>query len=304
MSISKDPYSLYFPIKLGCLKLFAFIDENLHVEDDECISKPHSHHIYELRYIESGECTQLIDGVTFTAQTHDIILVRPGEYHYQKPVLHRPENSQYSIRFRIDEPTSSVPAYQTRALNTFNEILSSTRCVKDEQDILAYMFKRLEFEISEKSYGYIHNLQLLTTLIMTEFIRYTDISIKAIFPPEDIKYRGLMLTKLEQFFSWKYPVNDIKIQDLANDIKISKRHTARVLQQVYGMTFSKKLTEVRIQHAAFQLINTNLTIEEISKKCGFNNSSYFYMSFKKKHGITPSEFRQKNQTASNFNEEI
>ena len=295
MSISKNPFSLYFPVKLGCLKLFAFIDENLHVEGGECFSKPHSHHIYELRYIESGECTQLIDGTPFISKAQDLILVKPDEYHYQKGIDPNGQNSQFSIRFQINHFTAATPAHQSRALKKFCEILDSVRCVRDEKNTLAYPFHRMKYEITEKNDGYIQNLQMLTSLIMTEFIRYSGQNIKAIFPPEDVKYRGLMFTKLEQFFSWKHSDNTVKIQDLADDIKLSKRQTARILQQVYGMSFSGKLTEVRVQHAAYQLIHTDLKIEEISKSCGFNNSSYFFMSFKKKHGVTPSEFRKKNR---------
>lgn len=294
MSISKNPFSLYFPVKLGCLKLLAFIDENLHVEDDECLSKPHSHHIYELRYIESGECTQILNGIPLILAEQNVILVKPDEYHYQKNIDPNNQNSQFSIRFQIENTPAVSAPHQSRALKNLREILDSVRFVKDEKNALTYLFHRIEYEITKKPDGYIQNLQFLTSLIITEFIRYSKKNIKAIFPPEDVKYRGLMFTKLEQFFSWKYSDNTIKIQDLANDIKLSKRHTARILQQVYGMSFSGKLNEVRIQQATYQLIYSDLKIEEISKNCGFSNSSYFFMQFKKSHGVTPAIFRQKN----------
>lgn len=291
MAISKNPFSLYFPTKLGCLNIFIFIDENLFARDEECISRPHSHHTYEIRYNESGYCSQVINGSPLTVQEHEALLVHPGEYHYQPFSETKRTASQYSIRFRIEALPKSAPTYQHTAYRKFLDILEKKRIVFDKKDVFPYLFRSLKNEMLEKEAGYIYNLQLLSTLILTEFIRYTEYPIDAIFPPEDIKYRGLMITKMEQFFSWKY-VDNVKIQDLANDIMVSKRQAARILHQLYGMSFSQKMTEVRLQHAAYQLKNTDLKTEDISERCGFNNSSYFYMSFRKKYNMTPSEFRK------------
>ena len=297
MAISKNPYSLYFPIKLGCLNIFIYIDENLYATDGECCSHPHSHHTYELRYVEQGCCTQVVNGEPQKIREKELLLVRPGEYHYQSP-SNSGGSSQYSLRFRIEGLSQSAPAYQQQAQKAFLGILQTARTVHDAENAFPFLFRSLKNEILEKNTGYIYNLQLLSTLILTEFIRYTDRNIDSIFPPEDIKYRGLLMTKMEQFFSWKY-MNDVKIKDLAEDVMVSERHAARILHQIYGMSFSRKLTEVRLQHAAYQLENTDLKTEEISKACGFNNSSYFYMSFRKQYNMTPSEFRQKHTSEQN-----
>ncbi len=294
MAISKNPFSLYFPIKLGCLNIFIFIDENLFVKDEECFSRPHSHHTYEIRYNENGHCSPVIDGAPLSVKAHEALLVRPGEYHYQPFSDTNGTTSQYSMRFRIEALPGNAPTYQQTAYRRFLDSLQKSRLVSDKKDVFSYLFRSLKNEMLEKEAGYIYNLQHLSTLILTEFIRYTGLPIDAIFPPEDIKYRGLMITKMEQFFSWRYADN-VKIQDLADDIMVSKRQAARILHQIYGMPFSQKMTEVRLQHAAYQLKNTDLKTEEISERCGFNNSSYFYMSFRKKYNMTPSEFR-KNQS--------
>ena len=301
MPISKNPFSLYFPIKLGCLDLSVFLDENLKMENEECVSKPHSHHIYELRFVESGLCCQIINDMPHNIPENGLILIRPNEYHYQK-YSEGMASRQFGIRFQIMKPSSTTPAYRLRAYHTLLRILEETRSLTDKRVALAPLFRKLQYEILEKPVGYIYSLQLIATLIMTEFIRYVDQSIDPIFPPEDIKYRGLMFSKLEQFFSRKH-ANDVSIQDLANDIKFSERQTARILLQVYNMTFSQKLTEIRLQHAAYQLTNTDLPIEEIRKKCGFQHASYFYMTFRKKHGMTPKEFRNQNRVSSDIPKE-
>ncbi len=293
MDANKTPYSLYLPVKLGCVKLFVFIDENIR----KCTSAPHSHHFYELRYIKYGRPTQVIDGTSYDWQSGDFILIKPGEYHYQDKIPENGRWSQYSLRFELCDLSSSASPNEKKASSALCELLSATRYVKDTSGVLTNMFERLEHEILHKEEGYIYNLQMLTSLILTEFVRLTKMNAKPLFPSEDVKYRGLMITKLERFFSWRYHQHNIRIDDLAADINLSPRHTARILKQIYGMTFSEKLSEVRLQHAAQKLVSSNEKIEQISTDCGFNNVAYFYTCFKKMRGMRPSEFRQKNIAA-------
>ena len=293
MAIKKAPYSLYFPVTLGETKVFVFVDENLRAENEECIVLPHCHHFYELKYIDAGTLEQEINGVTHLLRTKDFALIRPGEYHSQKPSPSHGAVVQYSLRFELAKLSQSCTSNEKKAFQTLCSLLASTRCVKDGAKTLSHLFKRIEHEISHKEDGYVYNLQMLTSLILTEFVRLSHKNIKPLFPSEDVKYRGFMITKLEHFFSRKHHLHNISIEDLAAEISFSPRHTARILKQTYGLTFSEKLAEIRVRRAAHRLLHSNAKIEEISHDCGFNNTAYFYTCFKKIHGMTPTEFRQK-----------
>lgn len=48
---------------------------------------------------------------------------------------------------------------------------------------------------------------------------------------------------------------------------------------------------LRIDNAKYLLRYTNISILDISFKCGFNSQSYFCSTFKKQTGYTPSEYR-------------
>ena len=293
MMPEKTPYSLYFPVRLGEAKLFVYVDENLRAEKDKCTSAPHSHHFYELKYVDAGGSAQEIDGVTYMMRPRDFILIRPGEYHYQDPALTLDTVVQYSMRFEIIKQSPNSSANEEKALYALTALLSSTRSVKDTSGVLSHMFKRLVHEISRKEDGYVSNMQMIVSLILTEFVRLTKQNIKPLFPSEDVKYSGFMITKLEHFFSRRCYVHNIKIEDLAAEINFSPRHTARLLKQIYGLTFSEKLNEVRIRRAAHKLIHSTVKIEQLSHDCGFNSTAYFSTCFKKIHGITPTEFREK-----------
>lgn len=82
------------------------------------------------------------------------------------------------------------------------------------------------------------------------------------------------------------------INDLANQIHISKYYFLHEFKNVTGFTISQVKNILRCSQAKKLLADTSLSINEISEKCGFNNYSYFYTSFKKEIGVSPSEYRQ------------
>ena len=84
---------------------------------------------------------------------------------------------------------------------------------------------------------------------------------------------------------------DIKISDLAAELCLSERQTSRIINLKYGVSFSKKLAEIRLARAEYMLVNTGETVDDIGKECGFKNSASFFKLFKDKHGITPLGYR-------------
>ncbi|MBR2061819.1 MAG: helix-turn-helix transcriptional regulator, partial [Anaerotignum sp.] len=53
------------------------------------------------------------------------------------------------------------------------------------------------------------------------------------------------------------------------------------------------LTQVRIEAACRELETTDVPASEISVMIGYDDPRYFYKVFKKKLGVTPKEYRQK-----------
>ncbi|MBQ2495965.1 MAG: helix-turn-helix transcriptional regulator, partial [Prevotella sp.] len=53
--------------------------------------------------------------------------------------------------------------------------------------------------------------------------------------------------------------------------------------------------DIRLGYASRMLVDTNLSISEISYDCGFNNLSNFNRIFKRKKGCTPKAFRSNYQ---------
>ncbi|MBR2344138.1 MAG: AraC family transcriptional regulator [Clostridia bacterium] len=292
MQKTNEPFSFYFPVALGHLGLTVYLDENLHATGEHTPSGPHSHHIFELRYAERGEIFVTVEGDELSLPEGHLLLTHPGEYHYVSPRTAR-DSAQYTLRFGLEEPGESASAQKKRAYGAMRDILAAARLTRDGDGIILDTLRAIDREIAKKRSGYVGALQHLAALLLTEFVRLRPSGAEAVFPPDDLKYQGLLLTRLEQFFSWRHSERDVKIDALARDVGLSARHTARILREAYGLSFSEKLAEVRVQRAKYQLESTELSCEKISELVGFANSSYFYMCFKKIEGITPSQYREK-----------
>lgn len=83
----------------------------------------------------------------------------------------------------------------------------------------------------------------------------------------------------------------IKIKEVADLVNMSETAFSHFFKKRTQRSFSDYIADMRIGHAARQLMETEKNISEICYDCGFNNISNFNRIFKKKLGLTPSDFR-------------
>lgn len=72
----------------------------------------------------------------------------------------------------------------------------------------------------------------------------------------------------------------------------SKSTLYRKLKSLTGLSPGEFIRNIRLKHAAKQLLCNTGNISEIAYSVGFNDSKYFSRSFKAEFGVTPSEYRE------------
>ena len=85
---------------------------------------------------------------------------------------------------------------------------------------------------------------------------------------------------------------DISLDMLAEQIKISPFYLSRLIKQNKGVTFIEYLTNVRIKEAKRLALKTTLPTKDIAEKSGYSNVTYFCKIFKKYTGKTIGEYRR------------
>lgn len=86
---------------------------------------------------------------------------------------------------------------------------------------------------------------------------------------------------------------DIKLQELADLVNLSRFHFCSAFRAATGQTPYGWLTRERIAHAKTLLQDSSLRITDIALVVGYETQSAFAASFRKVTGVTPSEFRRR-----------
>jgi AraC-like DNA-binding protein len=77
---------------------------------------------------------------------------------------------------------------------------------------------------------------------------------------------------------------------------ISPEHFSRIFKRETGFNFSEYLNLLRLKRAETLLRQLNTApITQIAQSCGFNDSNYFSVQFKKLYGISPKKFQGMNR---------
>lgn len=85
---------------------------------------------------------------------------------------------------------------------------------------------------------------------------------------------------------------ELSTQFVADSLKLSVRNLYRRIEGVTEETPTVIIKKVRLNIARQLLLKTNLSIEEIIYKAGFNNRGTFFKLFSANFGCTPRQFRQ------------
>ena len=80
---------------------------------------------------------------------------------------------------------------------------------------------------------------------------------------------------------------DISRESVAQQFNVSPTHLSRLFQTHGHMTFSNYLTYVRIDRAKHLLRSYNFKLDEIAERCGYHNTPYFCLMFKRFTKMTP-----------------
>lgn len=100
---------------------------------------------------------------------------------------------------------------------------------------------------------------------------------------------------MEKAKQWirQHLAEEINLTKLAGYLHMSPNYVSTLFKQSTGETFIEFVTRMRFERAKELLSDPGLKMHEISASIGFTDANYFSIAFKKHHGISPSEFRQR-----------
>lgn len=128
---------------------------------------------------------------------------------------------------------------------------------------------------------------------LDEIKEYTQSIVNQYF--NDI-YASNALSPIDQVLSIihnSYNNKELSLNEISQKTFLSVPYICVRFKEVTGKTFSRYLTEYRIEKSLELLKDKNNKINYIAEKVGFANGNYFSKTFRKIKGISPAEYRQR-----------
>ena len=148
------------------------------------------------------------------------------------------------------------------------------------------------------------NMELGAEVIKAGAVSVFDKPIeKDIFLAEVKKYmplRDIWKTWLESFLEVNYSNPKLRFEDVMRHFRFSESYGHKLFRKHLGMPFRMCLRNVRLAKAEEALKNTSYTLSEVAYLCGFASLSTFSKVFKETYGVSPSTYRKKVATGTNF----
>jgi AraC-like DNA-binding protein len=91
---------------------------------------------------------------------------------------------------------------------------------------------------------------------------------------------------------------NLSLSDLAPRMHCSPRHLSRLFRQEVGSSFRDKQTEMRLAKACQLLATSNAKVIDVALTSGYQSNSLFSLMFKKRFGVSPGKWRQRQDKKS------
>lgn len=88
----------------------------------------------------------------------------------------------------------------------------------------------------------------------------------------------------------------LTLQSFENAFYVSHEHIAREFKRQTGQTLHQYILTMRIERAC-ELLRQGLSASKVWPQCGFESASYFFQAFRRRCGMTPTEYAKKQQEA-------
>lgn len=245
----------------------------------------HQHEYFEIFLTLSENITHHINNKTEILKKGTLTFIRPADVHVythsKKPYTF------INLAFSKDLANSIFSCLGNNfPMNAFLTMEFPPSVVLSESD--AHSLKELLYEINildfnNKKKKSLYCKMILITIFAKYFSQYISDSYD--FCPKWLDEVCKLMSQKEYF-----------VEGIDAMVRLSGKsyeHLSRSMKKYKNITLSDFINNIRLNHAANLLKYTNLSITDIAIECGYNNVSYFPVCFKKKYGISPKTFRQK-----------
>ena len=232
----------------------------------------HSNAEHELHIVLKGAVYVEVEDKRFCLDARQGIVIPAGLYH--APTSASEQLERFSISFFVQEGELKNDLAECKVFNVSTDMLQNCNEIYREcESSNAYRDKKVE--------------ALITSLVIS-VMRSLNLNLKQ---SKSYSWAELERTDIiDNFFDVDLKQNR-GAADLAKQLHISERQLNRIIFKLYGMNFQNKLTQAKMDRAAWLLRTTDMGIDRVFENVGYSSEAAFYQAFKKYFNTTPKRYR-------------
>lgn len=253
--------------------------------------RPHHYHdCHQILFVTRGSALVLVNGEESLLAAGSILITSRFESHSVG------EMSDDYERFvlRIDPRAVTVDKNDNRIFSLlFNRPQGFCRVIdiSDEKNFFLELFGRITAErASEKELGAQLLDAYLSELLILLYRRLPE-GMSGMYE-ENFE----IISDIQHRFERDYQ-KSFSLKLLAKEYSISVSYLSHRFKLSTGVSVMEYLLDCRLAAAKKKLASTDMSIGEIVESCGFCDNSNFTRTFRRKTGLTPSQFRKKYRRA-------
>jgi transcriptional regulator GlxA family with amidase domain len=105
--------------------------------------------------------------------------------------------------------------------------------------------------------------------------------------------RRALVSEATQLMQKNLADNDLRLEQVAEELKVSTRHLQRAFKEFHSPGFRHELARLRVREAARLMeLKPERRIADISQEVGYPHPMHFAKAFKRHLGVSPREWRK------------
>lgn len=143
------------------------------------------------------------------------------------------------------------------------------------------------------------DIEMLLSIIQTqiknrEYIKSKYRDNQFTLSPQEVTFSNAdeqFMVKLNKIIDQHLSQSNMDVKFLMDKMAMSRTSLYNKIKELTGIGANDYINRRRIDKAAILLVQSNISITEISEQVGFTYQRYFSTLFKEMKGVTPSQFR-------------
>ncbi len=191
------------------------------------------------------------------------------------------------LRTFMDDDFSGIPDKLVKIIqyNSENDVLIENKITPQMKIVLKHIYDNNYTGTSRKMFLEGKALELMT-LQMSAFIENLSA------PEIKIKQEDFDKVELAKQIITKDYISPLTLTELTQKLNISHTKLNFLFKKVMNMTVFEFIRKKRLDYSFKLLIETELSISEISYEAGWSNPGHFTREFKKLYGVSPKNYRE------------